>query len=246
MILKTSQNDRRNVYSPAMLTGTQEARPLRNKERSGDETPNPALLGEPRSMKQLELDDYQSTGGRPWRDEGLLRDLYIEREFSTHKIADCLDCSQSTVRDWMKKFGISTRGRAEAQRGISTALRTTERGYEVWNPVTGGKQYTIHAHRLLAVSEFGFKTVKGMEVHHQNGIPWDNRPSNIELMGKSEHGKRHNPTKLGWFEVMRIRELYRNGEVSQQTLGRIFGCSKHPIGDVVNGEGGYGVMSDER
>ena len=46
-------------------------------------------------------------------------------------------------------------------------------------------------HRLLAVSEWGLDAIRGREVHHKNEIPWDNRPENLELVTREEHGEKH-------------------------------------------------------
>jgi len=37
--------------------------------------------------------------------------------------------------------------------------------------------------------------VKDKDVHHNNGIPWDNRPENIEPIPKEEHAKLHTENK---------------------------------------------------
>jgi len=34
--------------------------------------------------------------------------------------------------------------------------------------------------------------VKDKHVHHKNGIPWDNRPENLEAMSRQEHRTIHN------------------------------------------------------
>ena len=52
------------------------------------------------------------------------------------------------------------------------------------------RYYDIH--RLVAIGEFGLEAVTGKVVHHKNGIPWDNRPSNLELIeSQAEHARRH-------------------------------------------------------
>ena len=81
-------------------------------------------------------------------------------------------------------------------------------GYERWRsyelrPSTAadGKEdvYVAH-HRLLAVVECYPSTMSleailrdldGKDVHHRNGIKWDNRPSNLEPIDHGEHAKLH-------------------------------------------------------
>ncbi|MGQ3723536.1 HNH endonuclease [Natrialba aegyptia] len=46
----------------------------------------------------------------PWRNEGLLRRLYIDEQLSTKEISNRLDCGVSTVSKWLKRHGIPTRG----------------------------------------------------------------------------------------------------------------------------------------
>jgi len=86
-------------------------------------------------------------------------------------------------------------------------------GYERWrsyelrpSTATDGKEdvYVAH-HRLLAVVEWYPSTMPleailrdldGKDVHHRNGIKWDNRPSNLEPIDHSEHAKLHAATAL--------------------------------------------------
>ena len=35
--------------------------------------------------------------------------------------------------------------------------------------------------------------MEGKHVHHKNGMPLDDRPENLEVMGESEHHKLHAP-----------------------------------------------------
>lgn len=81
-------------------------------------------------------------------------------------------------------------------------------GYERWRsyemrPSTAaeGKEdvYVAH-HRLLAVVECYpsqmsieaiLRDLDGKDVHHRNGIKWDNRPSNLEPIDHGEHSRLH-------------------------------------------------------
>ena len=76
-------------------------------------------------------------------------------------------------------------------------------GYERWRtcerrdhtPRRGTEDVFVYHHRLLWVAmsdpdedvEDVLEEMEGKAVHHINGIKWDNPPSNIELMGWSEH-----------------------------------------------------------
>jgi hypothetical protein len=64
-------------------------------------------------------------------------------------------------------------------------------GYEEFQSTLNGKCESVFVHRLLAVAEYGFDAVCGMDIHHKNGIKWDNRPSNIVIMDHAEHVRLH-------------------------------------------------------
>ena len=63
--------------------------------------------------------------------------------------------------------------------------------YEVWEHQSFQDCHQVSIHRLLAVSEYGFDTVANKEIHHKNGIKWDNRPNNIEPLTTREHRQVH-------------------------------------------------------
>lgn len=46
---------------------------------------------------------------RPWTDESLLQELYVEQKLPATKISDRLGCGKKTIYRWMDKFGIETR-----------------------------------------------------------------------------------------------------------------------------------------
>jgi hypothetical protein len=64
-------------------------------------------------------------------------------------------------------------------------------GYMEWVTDDQGTTDTVREHRLLAVAKFGFEAVVDMDVHHIDGCKCHNTLANIELLTKSEHGKRH-------------------------------------------------------
>jgi len=152
-------------------------------------------------------DNPQDSTGmeKPWLNERLLRELYQAKGLTTREIADRFDCSNGTVSRWLDNHGIETRenwvagveAAKEANRKQSVTLRTLGSGYEFWS----SKEWTadgservnriIYVHRLLAVAEYGFEAVAGSDVHHENGVPWDNRAENIEVLSKGEHGRLH-------------------------------------------------------
>lgn len=61
-------------------------------------------------MRQSRLTEYQRDAERPWRNEALLRELYVTQRFNTYEIADRFDCHSSTVREWLDRFDVPRRG----------------------------------------------------------------------------------------------------------------------------------------
>ena len=81
-------------------------------------------------------------------------------------------------------------------------------GYERWRSyekrpstdVEGKEDVYVAHHRLLAVVEcYEASTplwailadLDGKDVHHENGVKWDNRPSNIEAIDHGKHTAMH-------------------------------------------------------
>jgi len=127
-----------------------------------------------------------------YKDEEVLNELYVHRGWSMANVGELFDKSEGTIGYWIKKYGIETRDRIKASadtRWKGDRIYIEQGGYTSWKHGEG--QY-MRLHRLLAVAKYGFEEVKGMDVHHKNEIPWDNRMDNIELMTRSEHSKHHN------------------------------------------------------
>ena len=123
-------------------------------------------------------DHMEKNHAKPWRDEQTLRRLHQQYGMSGRQIAQKFGCSPSTVPRWINKFNIYTPPKFQT---------TPDKGYEKWRDGND----TVYVHRLLAVAEYGFQAVKDNIVHHKSGVPWDNRPDNIEVLPQSKHHGEH-------------------------------------------------------
>lgn len=131
------------------------------------------------------------------KDPEVLQKLYHEKNYSLEKIGELCNVHRQTVYYWMKKHGIE---RADRQKRVEIAKKKRptyygmdDGGYEVWRTYLGKGEYRarLPVHRLMAVAKYGISEVKNKVVHHRNGIPWDNRYDNIEIMTDKNHKKLH-------------------------------------------------------
>lgn len=128
----------------------------------------------------------------PWKDEDVLRKEYVEHERSSYDLADEWGCDSKTVRNWLERFGIERREAKDYNRVEYVRHEHSPQGYERWQHAYGkDRGALVLVHRLLAVAEYGTDAVVGNHVHHKNGVPWDNRPENIELKDPSTHARDH-------------------------------------------------------
>ena len=163
---------------------------------------------------------------KPYRDPEVLHRLYWHEEMGQVEIAEHLGCGQGTVGEWMRKLGIPRRSMMDA-----INLNTPDHqpmcyhpeGYPGWNGA-GGR---IGVHRLLAVAKFGIEPVKGMHAHHKNGVLWDNRPGNIELVSNNEHQRQHR--EVEFLDRIAVAEKYEHGDISSRDLGDMYGVTQSTI-----------------
>lgn len=130
-----------------------------------------------------------------WIPQERLRKEYVKKERTSESLADEYDTTQKTINQLLKRSGIERRDNhsesCRALLGKPATFETMETGYERWRCNSGDGCDRVYVHRLLAVAEFGNVELGDVQVHHKNGIPWDNRSDNIELKDPKEHGRMH-------------------------------------------------------
>ncbi|AGM11632.1 HNH protein [Halovirus HCTV-5] len=131
-----------------------------------------------------------------YREEEVLQRKYWEEGKSLKQIAEEYDVQIHTIQRWMKKNDIPRRDHKQRQKFTRVnyaRFEVRQTGHEAWQAWDPKRQSTdtVLIHRLLAVSEHGFDAVRDKHVHHRNGIPWDNRPGNIEVLTEEEHKSLH-------------------------------------------------------
>ena len=134
--------------------------------------------------------DIETHRGGPrteqWKQKEVLREEYHENGLSYGAIAAKYGVGKANIQYWMEKHGIERRGRLDYQTKTPPKMFTDTDGYEQFT----GPDKSVKHHSLVAISsgEDPSKVFGGEHhVHHKNNIPWDNRPSNVEVMTHSEH-----------------------------------------------------------
>lgn len=125
---------------------------------------------------------------RPWEDHEFLCYLYEDDGLTLAEIGDLMNCTVHTIYNEL----VDADARIRRGGGYNYAqYHTDHNGYEYWYTTVDSECRYVAVHRLLAVAEFGFDAVSDNIVHHKNGLKWDNRRENIELMEHNEHASHH-------------------------------------------------------
>ena len=120
-------------------------------------------------------------------------------------------------------------------------------GYKVITLCINGKRIFRKVHRLVA-KKFISNEHEKPAVNHINGIKCDNRVTNLEWVTAAENGS--HAAKLGLTssqkgeasgmakltneQVLEIRYLYANKNMSKLELGNMFGIARQTCGMIIN------------
>jgi hypothetical protein len=104
---------------------------------------------------------------------------------SLDAIAEAEGVSTTAIRKWFYRRGLTY------QLLKPPHFETVPRGYERVSHKYDTESRYVSVHRLAAVAWFGVDAVAGNHVHHENGIPWDNREENLQVLPPGEHAEKH-------------------------------------------------------
>lgn len=120
--------------------------------------------------------------------ERTLVELYVYENLSAPQIADRLDLTESAVKNRLTKHGLWGKDPVRYHTDPND-------GYPVFTH-TGvtGRGSRVREHRVLAIATGAdpHDVFSGdLDVHHVNGIKFDNRPENVEVVPHDEHTRLH-------------------------------------------------------
>lgn len=87
------------------------------------------------------------------------------------------------LRCWIRALAVVRASVVDGRRGQGGHLRGT-------SPAAGGGGCYTASTPLWAI----LKDLDGKDEHHETGVKWDNRPSNIEAIDHGEHAAMHAET----------------------------------------------------
>lgn len=117
-----------------------------------------------------------------------LVELYVRENLSTREIAARLDVTETAVKDRLGKYDL--RGKDP----VKYHINPTDGYPEFTHTGVAGRGSRVREHQLVAIADGAdpHDVFSGdYDVHHVNGIKFDNRPDNLEVVPHDEHTRMH-------------------------------------------------------
>lgn len=130
----------------------------------------------------------------PVNDPEMLETLYWHEDLPMWKMAERLDVSRQTISRKMAEFKIDTRGFGPSRTTDTPVYYRVPGGYPRVDHSHKAESEQIYVHQLLAIASGANPYdvfADEYHTHHKNGVRWDNRVENIEVLTQSEHMKIH-------------------------------------------------------
>jgi len=138
--------------------------------------------------------EAQQSGGLH-TDESWLREQYHGEGRSLSDMGGEAGVTAATVLKYMRRYDIPRRSEAKHKKREPASYGAVGRGYVYSGSKHDGEQSRVWIHQLVAIAD-GADPHKvfsngDYQCHHKNGVKWDNRPGNIDLLDGREHDELH-------------------------------------------------------
>jgi hypothetical protein len=136
-------------------------------------------------------------------------------------IANEVGMTPSGIKKCLDRASIETRSPTEHHKyGPASFMTDRESGYESVGSKHNYEKDQCRVHQLVAIAKGAnpYKVFSNgrYHVHHKNGIPWDNRPDNLELKSGQVHIREH-----GVEEDRTIPDKYDTSQTKEELLSEL-------------------------